>query len=237
VLDAARRLLAAASKGFASPEPGDELRWVIAAWLIAASFATIRYEHVGVKHLLLALPAAILLVLDGFRTGPVALRGLRWAWLWPSCLVGLAIGLTVAVSDYRWANGYRDFFERGDYFAIPPARTYFNGQWGLRYYAERAGLQPYRGELLGLGDRVIVASLVPLNWVVARLPPRVVARYALDQAGPLELMSPGRAGFYSNAWGTFPFWPASGVVDTIVVLREVPGADVGPTAAALAGLP
>jgi hypothetical protein len=226
VLDATRALAAAAVARFAARGSEEALRWVLALWLVAGTFATTRYAHVGVKHLLLPLPAAILLVLDGLWQRRGGVRPGHRAFLWASCCVGAALALGVAVSDQRWANGYRRFVEQRTELALGE-RTWFNAQWGLRFYAERAGWRPYRGGSLSPEDRLIVSSKVPLNWALPGFPGPLLERVELSYPGPFELLSRGRAGFYSNSWGAWPFWPSSRVRDTI---RVYAGAKPGPEA-------
>lgn len=220
VFDAALRLAAAARERFRAADPAVALRWVLAASLVATPFATVRYEHVAVKYVLMPLPAAILLLLDalGGRSG-LARRRVA-AYLWASCAVGIATGAAAAWSDYRFANTYRDFVasELSDRPA-PAGARYHNAQWGLRYYAERAGWAPWSGQPLAPGDELLLADGVPPNWD-APLRGEIAQRWELAWPGPFALMSvERRAGFYSNYWGFYPFVPARSVRDTAAIVR------------------
>ena len=224
--DAVARLLIAARARLAASDAATALRWLLAGLVVAGTFATFRYEHVAVKYLLLPLPAAVLLLLDRVATVPERWRGAAATWVWASCVVGMALGLAVAVSDQRWANGYREVFagELGRRPA-PPGRRFHNAQWGLRFYAERAGWQPYLGETLDPGDEVLVSERVMPNWRRGSWPRAAAGRYELRYPGPFALLGFDHgAGFYSNYWGDLPFVPVAELRDTIWILRQPAGA-------------
>ncbi len=220
LLTGVRHLGASLRQRFVADDARSALRWVLAVVLLAGTFATVRYEHVAVKYLLLPLPAAVLLALDGHGQLRGRLRLLGAVWLLISLVVGAATGLAVALSDYRWANGYRDFVVRE--FPQPPRQpVYYNAQWGLRFYAERAGLLPYRGGPFEPGARLVVSEKVPPNWEITQLPRGIVGRHELAYPGPFALLDFDRnAGFYSNFWGDWPFAPAARVTDRILVLAD-----------------
>ena len=231
VFDSLRRVFEGFSLRFEATDPATALRWMLSLMLIATTFATFRYEHVAMKYLLLPLPAAILLLLDRLSITPIRWRLAVSIALWVSCAVGGVTGSAVGWSDYRWANTYRDFFEADfrDHLEkreSSSGRVYYNAQWGLRYYAERAGLLPFRGGALGPDDELVMSVSVPPNWEVQGIPDVVVARYEIGYDGPFALLSSRRqAGFYSNFWGDWPFVPAAQVDDVIFVLRDASSSD------------
>ena len=96
-------------------------------------------------------------------------------------------------------------------------------QWGLRYYAERAGLLPYWGEELSDDDQLLISTMVPLNWRTDQLPRGVVRSWELSYPGPFAILSfEHHAGFYSNQWGEYPFAPSTRVHETVLLLRRRP---------------
>jgi hypothetical protein len=221
VSDSALRLASGIPVRFNAPDARTALRWVLALTLIATTFATIRYEHVAVKYLLLPLPAAILLLLDGLNELRRGWRTAGVVMLWLSCVVGTATGVGVALSDYRWANMYREFID-GEFRTRTPARgqTFYNAQWGLRYYAERAGLVRFRGERLASDDRLLMSVMVPPDFETERLPRVIAKKWVLSYPGPFAIQSfEHRAGFYSNRWGLYAFVPSAQVSDTLFLLR------------------
>ena len=188
----------------------------LAAWALPTTFATVGYWHVAAKYMLLPLPAVILLLLDWLpREG----RWPRMARL-ASAILTVTVGMMVAVSDHRFAGVYRDYYERDWRRDAPPAggTAYVAGEWGLHYYGERLGLQTYANQGLGPNDRLIFTEEVPgapgdLDTFSVEL-----SRRELTYPGPFAILNRARdAGFYSNAWGTWPFVWSLDVRDRLTV--------------------
>ena len=188
----------------------------LAAWALPTTFATVGYWHVAAKYMLLPLPAVILLLLDWMpRAGrsSVVLRRV-------SVGATLALGLLVAVSDYRFAGVYREYFERGWRADAPPAggTAYVAGEWGLHYYGERAGLQSYNNQPLGPDDRVVYTEEVPGAPGELEAISLELTRRELTYPGPFAVLNRAQnAGFYSNAWGAWPFTWSPRVRDPLIV--------------------
>jgi hypothetical protein len=198
-----------------------EIRLLCIFWLLITTFATIRYVHVAAKYALLPLPSAILLTLDAFRelAGRRAMVA-RW-WLTGSVVASLLVGSLVALGDYRWAGLYRDFFETVYREQVPATGiTYFNGDWGFRYYGEREGFVRYRGQALTSEDRLLLTTAIARSWLGPITANEIIAQYTLGYRGPFAILDKERgAGFYSNGWGLYPYVPAGEVTDTVSVLR------------------
>lgn len=119
----------------------------------------------------------------------------------------LALGLSLAWTDLRYAGAQRDFAR-----TLPAGRTWFTGHWGFQYYLERAGaraLDRSRGgwAQTAPGDAVAL-SVVNCNQVRALKPvfsdvETLVVGFPL----PLRLLSgwDGQGGFYSNSYGFLPY--------------------------------
>jgi hypothetical protein len=136
--------------------------------------------------------------------------------------------LLVACSDYRWAGLYREFFAR-HWPQIAPTRgnAYYAGEWGLRHYAERAGLAPYEGQPLAPDDRVVFTDDNAVGLGPHDVDLRSITTVLLRYPGPFAILDKAhQAGFYSNAWGYLPFAPATDVVDLITVAGPSP--DINP---------
>jgi hypothetical protein len=223
IILAGANIVSAICHRLAAKEPADAIRWTASLWLVPTTFATVSYQHVAVKYVLLPLPAAVLLLLDALRDFQGWRKRIKSVLVPLSLVVGVVLALAVALSDARWSNTYRDFFAN-DYprYAPAPGHTaYFNADWGFRYYAERAGLTPYEGNPLAPGDRLFMSTVVGKTWYELPQVSRVVAAQELHYPGPFAVMNAEhRAGFYDFAWGPWPFTPASEVKDTIVVFEE-----------------
>jgi hypothetical protein len=195
--------------------PHFAVRMLLALWLLGTAFSTVRYVHVAAKYILLPLAPALLLLLDRLRDQKRLVRA--------SVPITAALGLLVAVSDYRFAGMYRDFFA-GEWQALKGSGTnYVAAEWGFQYYAEKAGLTPYAGEPLKPADRVFTSMIVAHPTRPGPDVATIDAARAVSYAGPFAILSfDDRAGFYSNFWGPYPFVPALQVTDTILVLRPRP---------------
>ncbi len=218
--DAAARLGRAALGRFSRDGDGrDPLRQLCALWLLGSAFLVTSYVHVAAKYMLLPLPAAVLLLLDGLAGLAGRAREAGRVLLAVSILATIVLGLLVALSDARWASTHRAFFDTAfQTYAHPQGTAYVSAEWGFRYYAERRGLRVYRGEALGPADRVFCLdtqiSLCPRPGTV-----RLLARHPLAYPGPFAVLNPDLdAGFYSDYFGAFPYVPAAVVGETVLVL-------------------
>src|SRR5690242_10981912 len=101
--------------------------WALSALLLAVFVA----PFPAARHVMLALPALLLLVARAFPPAAVA-RGAALA-------ATAALGAALAISDWRKADVYREAAR-----AIPtPSRTWTVGHWGWQWYAAEAGLREY----------------------------------------------------------------------------------------------
>jgi hypothetical protein len=225
LIDAAGRMLRAIRSGFVARSPVEALTWTCALALWTLTFATVSHAHVAAKYSLLPLAFAILYVLDALKELTRGRRTVGRVWLPASVAITCALGFAVGLSDARWSNTYRDFFQSGAFRQYWPTsgRLFFNADWGFRYYAEKAGLTMYTGVPLEPGERLLraeqVASLLPLDGE----PKRLIAVIPLRYPGPFAVMNgPASAGFYSHSWGKYPFTPQREVVDRVFVLEQEP---------------
>jgi hypothetical protein len=206
-------------------------RALLGLWLVVGTFATVRYVNRSAKYMLLPLPAAILLTLDAVQglEGRRARIG-RWA-LALSLPLSLTLGATVALSDYCFAGLARTFFaERYPSLAPSSGTAYFDGEWGMRYYAERAGVPQYRSERLRPGDRLLYSRLqgrlvlepcpalppdecTPVAWL------RTVAIPQVSYPGPFAVFGDS-AGFYSDHMGPYSYRFVRRWSDDIVVQEQ-----------------
>ena len=136
------------------PSPADAQLLILFLWIAGhVSFYSLFAPFMAVRHLLLVLPAVLLVA----------------ALSWPARLpradaaFGLATTLVLSVglgwADWRFAAFYRD--EAATIRATLPAgaRIWFTGVWGWRWYAARAGLLPVDVDRIQLapGDFVAVS--------------------------------------------------------------------------------
>jgi hypothetical protein len=158
---------------------------------------------------------------------PVVLLAAREAWR-PK-LLGVSIACQLLLSgglaweNYEFWDGYRKFV--GSMAPeIREKRTWINGEWGLRFYAEQEGALPLRrGQALRPGDLVLSSQLaypipvttgggqlVPVSeWnILPRLPPRLIGLTA-------------RSGYSTDTQGLRAFDWSSNPVDRVTASMVV----------------
>jgi hypothetical protein len=226
-------LLAAGARQRAreTPTPEGAKRALLALWLLVGTFATVRYVNRSAKYMLLPLPAALLLTLDALQALPGRRARIgRWA-LVVSLPLSLLLAEAVALSDYRFAGVARTFFAQRYASLAPSSGTaYFDGEWGMRYYAERAGVPQYRSQELRRGDRLIYSNLQgrlvlepcpgfpldqcsPVPWL------RTVAAPQVGYPGPFAVLGDS-AGFWSDHFGPYSYRLVRQWMDELVVQEK-----------------
>lgn len=149
-----------------------EQRWLLLGWIGAAGgFIVCFAPFMAMRHVLLAVPPVML------GLGRLLQFDARGRWRSAALAACCAIGLGLGLSDWLYADVYRQqaalLRERfGD-----DARLWYLGNWGWRWYAEAQGMAPYLPgrSRLEAGDLVIIPSLpAGPKWVAARDARRVV---------------------------------------------------------------
>jgi hypothetical protein len=127
---------------------------VLLLWLAgAAAFAILFAPFMAARHILLALPAVLLLLGRAWRVGPrLAAAGLA---------VTVALGGWLAISDYALAAVY-PAQASSLAAALPAGGTHWIiGHWGWQWYGEQAGLVSYdvQTSRLAPGDALVSPSV------------------------------------------------------------------------------
>jgi 4-amino-4-deoxy-L-arabinose transferase-like glycosyltransferase len=184
---------------------------LLGAWLLGVSaFIVLLAPFVAVRHALLIVPVFLLV------PGRELLRRLSGPWLAAAGVATAGLGLALGVSDWVFADVYRQ--EAGRIMAkLGPDRTvWFVGHWGWQWYAANAGMKQYdyRFSRLREGDYVVVplyADQQPLSKLdEKRLREVEVVTVPSGQATRVRTQSvhPG-FGFYHNDLVNLP-WCVSG---------------------------
>ncbi|MDX2153520.1 MAG: hypothetical protein SFV54_22435 [Bryobacteraceae bacterium] len=155
---------------------------------------------------------------------PVALLTVKLApprFLWPGVAAQAAFSLSLAFVNYQHWDGYRQFVHSLTK-EIGETRTWINGEWGLRYYAEeQGGLAVRRAQPLRAGDLVLASRLaypVPLTTGGGQLVPYAVRE--IRPALPLRLIGLGaRSGYSTAANGLRPFDVTGAPADIVQAFR------------------
>lgn len=188
---------------------------LLAAWALgAAAFIVLLSLFIAVRHVLVALPALVLLVARGRDAEELSPRAARTA-------VGLMalLGVVVGISDAALADVYRQWAPRlaATYCQGGP-RCVTTGHWGWQWYSAQAGLVAYDHDATRLraGDRVILptliakqtlrpddaARLVPLAEVVIPASPLTLVRTLATETSHAQGTRSG--GFY-YFWTSVPW--------------------------------
>jgi hypothetical protein len=131
---------------------------ILVLWLLAAAGAVVVFApFMAMRHILLAMPPVLLLC----GKAADSLFDRRWARV---AAVGLtaSLGFTLALSDYTYANVYRQYAVQAARARGPGSTIWAVGHWGWQWYARKAGLQIYdeRTTTLHAGDYVVVPHVV-----------------------------------------------------------------------------
>lgn len=181
-------------------------------WAAAAAALCLLYWSVAARLVLFLLPPLVFSAARALEKSWEARR--LWRLYAVTLTVSLALTAALAWTDLAYARTQRDI-AREIQAAAAGRRVWFAGQWGLKYYMERAGAVPLdagRGgwEEVRPGDLVLVPTananiLKPARPARARVTARQV-----DWPVPLRLISAfgGEGGFYSSVTGFLPYSPS-----------------------------
>ena len=139
----------------------------------------------------------------------------RPALLAAGIAASLLVGVALASANYQHWDGYRRFVEsvRGDMAAH---RTWIDGEWGLRYYAEAEGALPLqRDTQMRVGDLVITSELGAIS-APGKTPRKLLSERAISSWLPLRLIGlDSRSGYSTAAAGLRPFDISTKPIDRV----------------------
>jgi hypothetical protein len=162
-----------------------------AGWLI---FCVAAYMNGSARYLIPAMPPLILIV---FRRIESLSDGRSRRWIRAATIaVGASLAILMAISDYQFADIYREFASKAKrIYSTPDSRWWFTGEWGFRVYLERAGGQelgrrdasPKPGDLLmvpRLADpyQTLFSDRLDLNAIAMVAPSRI--RFDIPAVSP-----------------------------------------------------
>jgi hypothetical protein len=146
------------------------------------------------------LPLAAPLVL-------LAIERVNPRWLWPAVAAQMLFSLSLAAVNYQHWAGYREFVaqHRAD---VLTKRTWINGEWGLRFYAEELGALPLAQESsIQPGQLMLTSELgYPIPFTVGGGQLIEIARAEIHPALPFRLIGlHSRSGYSTASAGLRPF--------------------------------
>jgi len=177
------------------------------------------YQHFPSKYLVIAAPAAALLVARLMARSNLTSD---WRLLAPVMSAGVLLGVLIVHADAAFADlGRRAATEFISAQTAKGERVWFAGHWGFQWYAERAGAKVLVQH--GPGPRpgdLIVSSQNALGGIIDLFEPRTLVSVLADERPGGRIMSrQDGAGFYSNAWGYLPWTWSDSVLDRYTLWR------------------
>ena len=204
-------------------------RGFLLLWLGSGLLATVLLLPFGAARYMIPITPPLLVLLCAGHPGESwadeFVRHDRGAQLTVALTLGL--GLLLAVADYRYAGVYRDFTRCGVPAVAGKERVWFIGDWGFRFYMERAGHRYLSStdDTATEGDIVIRPQIAGLHQMSPGLRGRAqaVATLPIEDPLPFRLMShEANAGYYSHAWGLLPYAVSDAPLELFDVFRVVP---------------
>ena len=197
-------------------------------WFLGSILTALVVFYSGsVRYSLLALPPVILVCVKALESrirNSYFLRNLIWTLV----VVTAGYSAAIAYGDYRFAQVYPlNLKTITSEYAQPGRIVWFTGEWGYRYYFERAG-----GQILSRtsanpekGD-IIVKPRLATPWNTLYDGPEFsefLERRLIRLDYPLRILDySSHAGFYSTGWGILPFSVTSGEpVESFDIFRVV----------------
>jgi hypothetical protein len=176
----------------------DQWRIACALWLLIPLVA-LPYIQFPVKYLVPCAPAAALLVADllpAFRWRTAALSGIVAA--------GAFFGSVVLYTDAKFAEMGREAAAR----LVAPRvaagkRVWLSSQWGLYWYAQKAGTQVLTSDdVPASGDYLVRGEMEGYPETLNRLPPAIlIKRFTIGGPCGRTMSFKDGAGLYGNGWG------------------------------------
>ena len=189
-------------------EPG---WWILLLWFGAALAACLVLYYSGsARYTLPALPVIVLLVvreLERRIKEEYFLRNL----LCLGVLLTAGYSLLISVGDYRFAEAYREVAaELPAKYARPGRVIWITGEWGFRYYMNRAGARTLLQTRTGPDtDDIIIKPYVAMPWVTLYDSGEytdLLEQRSVKIDYPVRLLDfDSHAGFYSTGWGMLPY--------------------------------
>ncbi|MFB3904697.1 MAG: ArnT family glycosyltransferase [Acidobacteriota bacterium] len=184
---------------------------IVLLWFAAVLAACLVLSYSGsARYTLPALPVVVLLAirqLEGRIREEYFLRNLL-------CLCVLLTGaysFWIGLGDYRFAQVYpQAASELTARYARPDRVIWITGEWGFRYYMNRAGARTLLQTTTGpqAGD-IIIKPFIAMPWVTLYDTEEyadLVEQRHVNPGSRVRLLDfASHAGFYSTGWGLLPF--------------------------------
>jgi len=192
-------------------------RWMLAYWVLAAAaFIVLLAPFVAMRHVLLALPAVVLLALAGIPGRPSG------AWTAAAVITAFLSTSVVASADRWYAGIYRDEAKRLREALPASARVWTTGHWGWQWYAAKNGMMqiiPAQSRLAA-GDFIVYPVRVHHLPLPANVVAATVDAIPIAPTNWVRTFASPNAGFYATSEFEQLPWPVRrDPIETFHVLR------------------
>jgi 4-amino-4-deoxy-L-arabinose transferase-like glycosyltransferase len=192
-------------------------RWMLAYWAAGASaFIVLLAPFIAMRHVLLALPAVVLLALAGIPGRPSA------GWTAAALLTAFLSTSVVASADRWYAGIYRGEASRLRDALPASARVWTTGHWGWQWYAAKNGMmQVIPGQShLAVDDFIVYPEHVHRQPLPADVVTTSVETIPVAPTNWVRTFASPNAGFYAtSAFEQLPWAVRREPIETFRVLR------------------
>ncbi len=194
---------------------------IVLLWLLVlAGFLILFAPFMATRHVLLCLPAMLLLTAGALNKLPRLNRGL-------ALFFAFAISLLVGISDWIYADAFRK-----QAFAIreslpAQARVWTVGNWGWQWYSRNAGMLPYDEKISepAPGDYVVIPAHIAQQDVSAQLKLKQVGAEQENGQALTFFSNAPLAGLYTSWEQKIPWNFSKGPIARFKIYRVVQVAD------------
>jgi 4-amino-4-deoxy-L-arabinose transferase-like glycosyltransferase len=192
-------------------------RWILAYWAAgAAAFIVLLAPFIAMRHVLLALPAVVLLALAAIPRRPPT------GWTVAAVLTAFLSTSVVASADRWYAGLYRDEAKRLRDALPASARVWTTGHWGWQWYAEKNGMMELvPGESHpAVDDFIVYPERVHRQPLPANIVDATVETVPIAPSNGVRTFASPNAGFYAtSAFEQLPWAVRRDPIEIFHVLR------------------
>ncbi|MDO8735494.1 MAG: glycosyltransferase family 39 protein [Thermoleophilia bacterium] len=201
----------------------------LSVWFAGVAFYIFSFlPYIAVRYMLPLFPPVILLFVrcaeQLLKKHPLRQTG----FLYGTVVLTLALALPAAVADYRLANTYRtlaDNYQKE--FGDTAEKVWFQGEFGFRYYMEKAGFDYLGVSAVAESGDLVISSLGSFttgpDLMLAPVPEEfsvVTGKTTIEDDFPFRIRNSGAmAGFYSHRIGPVPVMLSREPLDEITFYR------------------
>ncbi|HBF33058.1 TPA: hypothetical protein DDW35_00705 [Candidatus Sumerlaeota bacterium] len=185
-------------------------------WMWASSLFVLFFApFMAVRHVLPSIPPLLLILAynGGLKT--------RLRWRMTTVILTVVLSSCLALSDWNYANAYREGALNVACQVSPKSRIWFVGHWGWQYYAKKAGMLQLTGSRPEAqpGDVLIRPAFAQIESIAPTLQTRTI-RYLASSPQRAFMPSVDRASLYATTLPLLPWHPSRQAFE-IISIEEI----------------